>query len=63
MVFFTGNSQDTGDSNNCIECKQSSFQNIPWKAMQECATSDSLTQTEIRETIDPLILFFREVAG
>lgn len=31
--------------------------------MQECAISDSLTQTEIQVTIDPLILFFREVTG
>lgn len=34
-----------------------------WKAMQECATSESLTQTEIQGITDAFILFFREVTG
>lgn len=31
--------------------------------MQECATSESLTQTEIQGITDAFILFFREVTG
>lgn len=50
--------------NSCLFSKQTRpSRTFHERKLHECATSDSLTQTEIQGTRDPLILFFREAIG